>query len=124
MEVFHPALSLIAELIDLIGIAIVLLGAIKFLIMYVGIEAQRLGGHECTTRIQEARRGLGGYILVALEFMIASDVIGSVVSRSMEALASLGAIVVLRTAMGFFLERELNEKPRPESANPSTAHRL
>ena len=90
-----------------------LLGAVKFLVMYVGIEARRLGGRECTEQIQTARRALGGYILVALEFMIVSDVIASVLSRSLDSLASLGAIVVLRTAMGFFLERELDEKPAP-----------
>ncbi|MEM6992174.1 MAG: DUF1622 domain-containing protein [Myxococcota bacterium] len=111
MEAIHPALLVVAEVIDLIGIAIVLLGAVKFLVMFAEIEAKRLVGRECTARIQEARRALGGYILVALEFMIASDVIGSVLSRSLESLANLGAIVVLRTAMGFFLERELKGEP-------------
>ena len=107
LEAIHPALHTIAELVDLIGLAIALLGAVKFLVAYAGVEAKRLGGRECAVELLRARRVLGGYILVALEFLIVSDVIGSVLSRSMSSLASLGAIVVLRTAMGFFLEREL-----------------
>lgn len=120
MELLHSALLPTAEVIDLIGIAIVLFGAAKFLVMYIRIEAKRLGGRECSSQIQEARRGLGSYILVALEFMIASDVIGSVVSRSTESLMSLGAIVVLRTAMGFFLERELKDEPKGAAGRSPT----
>ncbi len=109
MEVLTPALRVIAEVVDLVGLGIILLGAAKFVAAFVSIELSRATGHACVQRLQESRRSLGGYILVALEFMIVSDVIVSVLSRSMESLAELGAIVVLRTAMGFFLERELKE---------------
>ncbi len=109
MEALHPALFTIAEVIDLIGLAIILLGAAKFLTMFVRVETKRLAGRECATALQDARRGLGAYILVGLEFMIVADVTGSILSRSLEALAALAGIVGLRTAMGFFLERELRE---------------
>ena len=39
--------------------------------------------------------------------MIVSDVTASIVARSFETLGSLGMVVILRTAIGFFLEREL-----------------
>ena len=107
MEAVEPVLLWAAEAVDIIGLAICLIGAAKFLIVYTRVEVKRLAGHECASQIQAARRVLGSYILVALEFMIVSDVIGSVLSRTLESLASLGAIVVLRTAMGYFLEREL-----------------
>ena len=114
IETVEPVLHLIAEAVDLIGLAIVLVGAIKFLFTYVRIEARRLVGRECATQIQTARRGLGGYILVALEFMIVSDIINSALTHSLESLAGLAAIVVLRTMIGFFLERELRSaEPEP-----------
>lgn len=106
-EAVQPALRAIAETVDLIGLAILMIGAVKFLVLYAGVELQRLAGRECVVEVQRARQVLGGYILVSLEFLIVSDVMTSVVSRSLESLASLGAIVVIRTAMGFFLEREL-----------------
>lgn len=109
-EALAPVLHIVAEVVDLIGIAIIVLGASKFLLALGSIELRRATGHACATQIQVARRVLGGYILIALEFMIVSDVIGSVLSRSLESLANLGAVVVLRTAIGFFLERELSEQ--------------
>ena len=107
METVGPVLSAIGETVDLVGLLIVLFGAVKFLFVYSRIELKRLAGIDCVLQIQEARRSLGTYILVALEFMIVSDVIGSVVSRSRESLIELAVIVIIRTAMGFFLEREL-----------------
>ena len=110
VEMFIPILEFLSEVVDLVGVAIVAVGAIKFLVRYGRIELRRITGHECASEIQSARRLLGSYILVALEFMIVSDVINSVTSKELESLAYLGGIVVLRTAMGFFLERELREE--------------
>ena len=41
--------------------------------------------------------------------MIASDIIHTFISRSQDDLIFLGAIVVIRTAIGFFLGKELQE---------------
>lgn len=113
MESLHPTLETIADIVDLGGLLIIAIGTLKFLWLFVTLEYDRLAGHECTGRILGARRILGGYILVALEFMIVSDVIMSVVSQSLESLAYLMGIVTIRTAIGYFLARELEgETPR------------
>ena len=52
---------------------------------------------------------LGTYLLLGLEFMIASDIIHSFISRSPDDLLFLGLIVVIRTAIGFFLGKEMEE---------------
>lgn len=109
LEAAEPILETIAQTVDLIGVGIVVFGALKFLVAYARIEARRLGRRACAREIQQARSALGTYILVALEFMIVSDVISSVVSRTLEALAYLAAVVAVRTAMGYFLGRELRE---------------
>lgn len=107
MEAAKPILEVIAEVVDLIGIAILLVGAVKFILLYARIEVLRLAGRQCISSIQRARQLLGGYILVSLEFLIVSDVVTTVVNRTLESLLILGAIIVLRTAIGYFLEREL-----------------
>lgn len=119
MEFLHPSLTTTAEVIELIGIAILLLGAIKFLFVYLRIEAGRPAQQACTMSLMAARRGLGSYILVALEFMIVADVITTVVDRSRDNMIDLGVVVLVRTAIGFFLERELSElepSSKPRSA--------
>jgi len=52
---------------------------------------------------------LGTYPLMGLEFMIASDIIHSFISRSPDDLLFLGVIVVIRTAIGYFRGQEMEE---------------
>ena len=106
-EAIHPTLYAIAEVVDLVGLVILLVGAIKFILVYLRIEALRLAGRQCIAEIHRARQVLGSYILVALEFLIVSDVIASVVTRDLESLGALATIVIVRTVIGYFLEREL-----------------
>ena len=46
---------------------------------------------------------------MGLEFMIASDIIPSFISRSPDDLIFLGLIVVIRTAIGYFLGNEMEQ---------------
>ncbi len=52
---------------------------------------------------------LGTYILVGIEFMIASDIIQTVVKRQLSDLAFVSALVAIRTAISYFLGREVAE---------------
>lgn len=119
METIHHALMPISEVIDLIGLAIVLIGATKFVVMYTIIELRRLVQRQCAAEIHRARLLLGTYIVVALEFMICSDIINSVAVRTLESLLYLAGVVVLRTAISFFLERELERDASPQLPTPS-----
>ena len=52
---------------------------------------------------------LGTYLVFALELMIVSDLVHSVVSRTLDDLYFLAAIVVLRTMIAYFLGPEIQE---------------
>jgi uncharacterized membrane protein len=52
---------------------------------------------------------LGRYILAGLELLIVSDVIHTALSFQLEDIAFLGALVLVRSVISFFLERELKE---------------
>lgn len=54
------------------------------------------------TRIQ-----LGWRLSLALEFLLASDILRTAVAPTWNELAKLGTIVVIRTALNYFLEREI-----------------
>ncbi len=106
---------IIAEIINVIGIAILIFGFGKELIIY--LIAEFTGGVMQTPlrAIQKIRCQLGVYILLALDFLIASDIILSIVDLSMEELIKLSATIVLRIAMGYFLGKEVEElHPREE----------
>lgn len=95
--------------IDLIGIAIILLGFAISLVALLMCLTQGLGLRRELHDLHRVRRQLGAYILVGLEFMIASDIIHTVITRQLEDLIFVGALVLIRTAIGFFLGRELAE---------------
>ena len=52
-------------------------------------------------------RRYGGWLLLGLEFELAADIIGSVLSPSWQELGQLGAIAVIRTFLNYFLEKDL-----------------
>ena len=109
MEHVTTVLETIAFAIDLVGIAILIFAALKFIVHFVGFEIKRLHGLECVEAIRNLRLQLGSYILLSLEFIIISDIIQSAISRNLDDILSLGVIVIIRVALSFFLGRELNE---------------
>lgn len=114
-EITEAPLEYAAEVVDLIGIAILLATAVRFLIHYVGFEIARVRGLDCVFRIRDMRLRLGSYILLALEFMIISDVVHSALKQTLDGLLGLGMLVLIRSAISFFLGLDLKET-RQETA--------
>jgi uncharacterized membrane protein len=52
-------------------------------------------------------RRFGTWLLLGLEFELAADIIGSVISPTWEGIGELGAIAVVRTFLNYFLEQDL-----------------
>ena len=52
-------------------------------------------------------RRYGMWLLLGLEFELAADIIGSVLSPTWQEVGKLGAIAVIRTFRNYFLERDL-----------------
>ena len=109
MEQVTTVLETIAFAVDLVGISILVYAAVKFIAHFLGFEIKRLQGLECVEGIREMRLRLGSYILLALEFIIISDIIMTGISRNVDDLLALGLLVIIRIALSFFLGRELNE---------------
>jgi uncharacterized membrane protein len=65
----------------------------------------------------------GGWLVVALEFQLAADIVGTIISPTTEHLVELGAIAIIRTFLNYFLSKELMEERefiRKESALSNT----
>ena len=101
--------------IDLIAIAVMLIGVARFLLGFLLAETVgqgRLGG------IDRARVELGRYILAGLELFIVSDIIETALSLQLSDLVFLGLLVAIRSAISFFLEREVSGMSRSGDAEP------
>ena len=108
-ESVEVALEWAASGIDLIGIAILLIAAVRFLFNYARFEIAQFQGMECVLQIREMRMRLGSYILLSLEFVIISDVIHAALSRTLDDILVLGGLVLVRSALSFFLGLDLKE---------------
>ncbi|MEO1326220.1 MAG: DUF1622 domain-containing protein [Pseudomonadota bacterium] len=108
MHQINEIIEAIALGADGIGVLVVLTGfsiaVIRFLPTIVSP-----GNTQTLERIQDIRCQLGTYIVFALELMIVSDLLHSVITREIEDLYFLGGIVVLRTTISYFLNKEIQE---------------
>ena len=102
---FVPHLAeFLADLIDLIVV-----GLFTIWISTIIAMATRdfFKGKDPKQITYNVRVGLGPLILLALELLIVSDVLHSIASRTLEDLAIVGAVVVVRLVMAYFLDKEL-----------------
>lgn len=62
------------------------------------------------------RLQLGRVLALGLEFTVASDILRTAVAPTHQDILNLGAIVLLRTLLNYFLEREIHQ--RQQSCSP------
>jgi uncharacterized membrane protein len=95
--------------IAIIGVAIIIWGVIKGLIALILAEFYifRKGGKKAEEAEKQARLGIGFHLILGLEFLVAADIILTIVEPTLEELAILGGIVAIRIALAYFLGREI-----------------
>ncbi len=104
-------------LADMIDLLVVVLFGIWILSIVVLSARDFFKGKDPTQITYDVRVGLGPLILLALEFLIVSDVLHSIASRTLEDLAIVGAVVVVRVLMAFFLDKELERLEEKQKKN-------
>jgi uncharacterized membrane protein len=109
MDWIKEIFVLVAEIIDIIGIGILIFGFAKLLVKHLGKEFLKQPFRTPIAEIQKIRCELGIYILLALDFLIASDIIHTIMDITTEQLIELSVMIVLRIAIGYFLGKEIEE---------------
>ena len=99
-------LNTLATIISVTSLLIVTYGA---LIGVISFFRNGLTGNYSITNIRKLRAVFGTYLLLGLEFLIASDILKTVLEPTLNELAILGGIVVLRTVLSVFLNKEIKE---------------
>ena len=94
--------------IDLFAIGVMLIGALRFAAGFVRAEVAGRS-EERVRRIDLGRAELGRYILAGLELFIVSDIIHTAISLALSDLVFLGLLVVIRSVISYFLDREIAE---------------
>jgi len=109
MHEIHLVLEWLAVVIDLTG-ALIMVWAFVAAVIAVLRSAFSAGDEHSRIRsMQVARCGLGVKLVFALELMIISDLFHTIISRSVDDLILVGGLVVIRTAIAYFLNKEITE---------------
>jgi uncharacterized membrane protein len=95
-------LVLVAEIVAAVLIGVGILLTLARLIRV--LRQPNFEGYE-RTRLTLAR-----FLALALEFQLAADVLATAVAPSWTQIGKLGAIAVIRTALNYFLAREIKEE--------------
>lgn len=105
-EWFSAIVEWSALLIEFTGISVIVLGAIFVLVRYA-IDTARHGS-DSDSSYGCLRRRLGRVILLGLEFLVAADIVATVlIDPSLISVTTLGIIVLIRTFLSWSLEVEL-----------------
>lgn len=89
---------------DAVGVAVIAIGA-----MVATFRALSGGEREPADRYRRFRQDLGGAIVLGLEFLVAGDIIRSVVvAPSLDNVIVLSLLVLIRTFLSFALQWELH----------------
>ncbi len=95
--------------IEMVGIGVVLWGAIEGLIKLLLRVKSALMREPQLAPISHIRIAIGEKTALGLDFFLAGDIIQTIMVPSWESLAILGGIVVIRTVIAFFLNKDLRE---------------
>lgn len=103
----------------MLGVLVIVFGVATGLVRFIISEFRALCGAPVGAERKELRHLLGYYLLLGLEFLIAADIIDTLMKPSVQDLIVLGAIIAIRTVISFSLNAELkSEQRQPKVATP------
>lgn len=98
----------LARLVEAAGAVVIFAGAVIGFARFI-TRGARLRSADALTAV---RLDLGRFLMLGLEFQLASDLLRTTVAPSFEEIGRLAAVAAIRTALNYFLRREIAEERR------------
>ena len=107
-ELLVDALGVLVPVVEACGATVIVVGALWAFVRFVvvGLRDRDAGA------FVPVRLTLGRFLALGLEFQLASDVLRTAVAPSFRELGQLAAVAAIRTALNYFLAREIDEERR------------
>ena len=117
-ELFTLASEQAILVIDALALVLIFIAAIEAFIKGIrGMFSPLTGRERRDVWLRFAR-----WLVAALTFQLAADIVESSITTSWESVARLGAIAIIRTFLNYFLERDVAEtrelQHQPETSRP------
>lgn len=107
-ELLRETVHVLVLIIEACGAAVIIAGAVWAFARFVW-AGLRGGG---TRAFVPVRLTLGRFLALGLEFQLASDILTTAVAPTFEEIGKLAAIATIRTALNYFLSKEIAEERR------------
>jgi len=119
-DILHTAALYLSHLLEAITLVLLGIGALMAIkdLLAGGLARRPVNG--ITLGVWQ---GLSRWVIVGLEFLLAADLVSTVVSPSWDELGRLGVIAAIRTVLGYFLSRDLQEARKIARENAGLAQR-
>jgi uncharacterized membrane protein len=104
------AVDFAIPIVELMGAAVITVGVVIAFTTYVLSELRIR-----PVAYEHVRLLLGRFLAVGLEFQLASDILGTAVSPTFDEIGTLGAIAGIRTALNYFLAKEIEKAQQMEA---------
>lgn len=101
--------------VEMTGAVIIAIGVVLSIYRFLGIFLKRESEDYTQVRLLLAR-----YLALALEFQLGADILSTAISPSWDQIGKLGAIAVIRTALNYFLSREMEHERKPAEQAKAT----
>jgi uncharacterized membrane protein len=95
----------LSSFVEILASLVIAVALIQFIVAYLKNIRRPHFEHEN----QNVRIQFGSSLTIALELLLAADILATAIAPTWNDIGQLAAIATLRTALNYFLERELKE---------------
>ncbi|WP_433252622.1 DUF1622 domain-containing protein [Streptosporangium sp. CA-135522] len=107
-ETLREVVDLFVRLVEAAGAIVIFSGAVVAFVRFLLVAVRRRGDDGFIA----VRLFLGRFLALGLEFQLAGDVLRTAISPGFTQIGQLAAIAAIRTALNFFLSREIEREGR------------
>lgn len=111
-DLLRRVVEVLVTIVEAAGAGVIFIGAAWAVIRFV-TEGVR---HRHSAVFTHIRLALGRFLTLGLEFQLAADILRTAVSPSFQQIGQLAAIATIRTALNYFLRREITQEQRQVDA--------
>jgi uncharacterized membrane protein len=105
-EIFKHFAGYVALILEAISVALIAIGAVEAIRCLMRPKYDPLRPFAWT---KEVFLRLGSWLLLGLEFALAADIVRTAISPTWSQVGQLAAIAAIRTALNYFLERDVEK---------------
>jgi uncharacterized membrane protein len=107
-EALQDVVSLLVMVVEACGAAVIIVGATWAFLKFLRVSVTRREDRDFVS----IRLTLGRFLALGLEFQLAGDILRTAVAPSFSELGQLAIVAAIRTALNYFLSREIAEERR------------